>query len=183
MKPGAVVAPAERQRGAVNHGPPSGLSSRQNALVQLRPFAEDDLSSVEPWFDDAETMRWLGAREWPREMLELIRRPPPSSTARIGWVADEGGLAIGLADVELYHDGTAATAIVIAPGSRGQGKCVELLLMIARDLRARGTRRFVGGIHTDNPASRRCAEHAGFRAATEMPDADGFVDYVLTLTQ
>jgi L-amino acid N-acyltransferase YncA len=114
-------------------------------------------------------------------MLQLVRRPPASSKSRIGWLAYEDGLPIGVADVEICQDGTAATAIVVAPGSRGQGKCVEFLTLIARDLSARGVRKLVGGVHRDNSASRHCAERAGFRTAADTPDSDGFVEYVLAL--
>ncbi|MGC4193254.1 MAG: hypothetical protein QM589_19070 [Thermomicrobiales bacterium] len=39
------------------------------APFRLVPFTRDHLPIVSPWFDDPETRRWLGGREWPEAIL------------------------------------------------------------------------------------------------------------------
>jgi GNAT superfamily N-acetyltransferase len=81
-----------------------------------RAFSCDDLRVVEPWFDDAETRRWLGDRRWPRRLLELARMPGRSATVFV-----EGDAPVALLDVERYADGTAAIAVVVSPSRRRKG--------------------------------------------------------------
>jgi hypothetical protein len=41
--------------------------------VHMRPFTREDLVTVEPWFRDPDTARFLGGPEWPAVMLERER--------------------------------------------------------------------------------------------------------------
>jgi hypothetical protein len=40
--------------------------------VHLRPLSRCDLPIVEPWFEDSQTSRYLGERDWPGRMLILL---------------------------------------------------------------------------------------------------------------
>src|SRR5258706_382955 len=70
-----LVLPEVSERGM---GTDDGRSTRTSARVtpiELRPFTPDLLGAVAPWFDDAETVRWLGGRDWPENLLRLIADP------------------------------------------------------------------------------------------------------------
>lgn len=134
---------------------------------------------VEPWFDDAETARYLGGRDWPRETLALVRRRPSGAVDRRAWLALDDDRIVGLADVEAYDDGTASVAIVVDPARRSRGNGGRILELVSQDLSSRGVREVRGGVHVGNIQSRRCALRAGFRPLASQPDADGFVEYAL----
>jgi hypothetical protein len=41
----------------------------------LRPFERHQLPLAGPWFEDAETNRWLGGPRWPQLILGIAGRP------------------------------------------------------------------------------------------------------------
>ncbi|HEV8229464.1 MAG TPA: GNAT family N-acetyltransferase [Candidatus Limnocylindria bacterium] len=143
-------------------------------------FTANDIATVERWFDDDETRRRLGGREWPRQLLELVRTPPSGTLERIAWLALDDEEQVGLVDVEIYPDRTASLALVVDPERccRGHGRAI--LELVCRALSGR-VRELRGGIETGNEASRRCALAADFAPVASEPDADGFIDYVRVL--
>jgi RimJ/RimL family protein N-acetyltransferase len=155
--------------------------------IELLPFTPDLLGAVAPWFDDAETFRWLGGRDWPENLLRLIADPPrehrgSSVRDRAGWIATLDREPVALIDTEVYEDGTAAVALVVAPAQRCRGVGAATLAAIARLLaRDRGVDALVGGVERHNDASHRCVKAAGFVAVAEVPDEEGFINYVLRL--
>jgi RimJ/RimL family protein N-acetyltransferase len=154
--------------------------------IELRPFTADLLAAVAPWFDDAETARWLGGRDWPENLLRLIADPPQEhrgSTVRehAGWVATLGGEPVALIDTEVYADGTAALSLVVAPARRRRGAGAASLAAIGELLASRGVVALVGGVEQHNEASHRCVRAAGFVAVADDPDEEGFINYVLRL--
>jgi RimJ/RimL family protein N-acetyltransferase len=157
--------------------------------ILLRPFTPAGLAAVLPWFDDPETLRWLGGRDWPESLLRLIadpRRDHRGSTVRerAGWIATLGVEDVALIDTEIYADGTAAVAIVVAPEHRRQGIGAATLVATGELLvRGYGVQFLVGGVEESNAASARCVKAAGFIASTETPDAEGFIEYVLRLDE
>jgi RimJ/RimL family protein N-acetyltransferase len=153
--------------------------------IALRRFSADLLAVVAPWFDDPETGRWLGGREWPENLLRLIADPPAEHRGshvreRAGWVAALDGEAVALIDTEIYVDGSAAVSLVVAPEHRRRGVGVASLSAIGRWLAGgHGVDTLVGGVEQRNEASHRCVKAAGFIAVTETPDDEGFINYVL----
>ncbi len=171
-------------------GTDDGRSTRTSARVtpiELRPFTPDLLGAVAPWFDDAETVRWLGGRDWPENLLRLIADPPQEhrgSTVRerAGWIATLDGDPVALIDTEVYEDGTAAVALVVAPAQRRRGVGASALAAIGALLaRSRGVDMLVGGVEQHNEASHRCVKATGFVAVADDPDEEGFINYVLRL--
>jgi RimJ/RimL family protein N-acetyltransferase len=154
--------------------------------IELRPFTPDLLGAVAPWFDDAETARWLGGRDWPEDLLHLIADPPQEhrgSTVRerAGWIVTLNGEPVALIDTEIYADDSAAVALV-APAYRRRGIGVSALAAIGRLLvRGRGVEALIGGVEQHNVACHRCVKAAGFVAVAEVPDDEGFINYVLRL--
>ncbi len=104
--------------------------------IELRPFTPDLLSAVAPWFEDAESVRWLGGRDWPENLLRLVADPPQEHRgsavrARAGWIATLSGECVALIDTEIYEDGTAAISLVVAPAHRRHGHGVGAAALAA----------------------------------------------------
>jgi len=89
---------------------------------------------------------------------------------------------VALIDTEVYADGTAALALVVAPAHRRRGAGAASLAAIGGLLaRTRGVDALVGGVEQQNEASHRCVRAAGFVAVPDDPDEEGFINYVLRL--
>lgn len=154
--------------------------------LRLVPFTNDDLPAVGEWFDDPETRRWLGDRRWPEMILRLVADPPAEHRGhrvvdRRAWIVEEGDVRVGMIDVEIYADRTAGLAFVVAPAHRGRGVARRALGAIASQLAANGVHEVFGGVETDNVASTRCMEAAGFTRRSRQPDAEGFIYFARQL--
>src|SRR5688572_11716035 len=92
-----------------------GLAVRE---VRLIPLTVDQVEAIEPWFDDAETIRYLGDRGWVHDALRLNelmvsgKWPEPDVVARHLWVAFDDEDPVGLLGVEAYDNKTASLSVV-----------------------------------------------------------------------
>lgn len=150
--------------------------------MRFEPLTPELVQSIEPWFDDAETMRYLGGRSWVRREMELVRASPGVEfrgnivLARHVWVVfDQVGQAVGLVDVEPYDDGTAGMAFVVAPPARGRGVGREMLLALEQQPELQDVRSIIGGVEPENAACRACLARAGYTVA-EVPDKEEMLD-------
>jgi RimJ/RimL family protein N-acetyltransferase len=143
-------------------------------VLELRPLTPADLGTVEPWFDDADTRRWLGDRAWPRAALGLADPP-----GRIALVALEDDVPIALVDVELTEEGRAALALVVAPGARRNGVATRVLAALTRAPALAAARELYGTVEPGNVASEHLLRRAGF--VRDGTDHDGFARFVLAL--
>lgn len=143
-------------------------------MFALRPAARADLPILDTWFDDAETQRWLGGRDWPAQALRLAA----ADLERHAFVVVLRGEPVGLLDVEVYADGTASFANVVAPSRRRQGIATQALreLFDAPELSAVVT--WFAGVEDGNEASRQLLGSLGFRASPG-PGSEGFVRHEL----
>jgi RimJ/RimL family protein N-acetyltransferase len=156
--------------------------------LRLVPFTGADLQAVAAWFDDPETCRWLGDRRWPEMILRLAADRPDEDRGdrvidRHAWIIEEGDIRVGMIDVEIYDNRTAGLALVVAPVRRGRGVGRRALAAIATQLAADGVWEVFGGVETDNVASIRCMEAAGFTCRSPEPDAEGFVYFARRLSE
>jgi RimJ/RimL family protein N-acetyltransferase len=132
------------------------------------------------WFDDPDTVRYLGDRAWLDRELDLVQTAPGAEfrgrriLARHVWVAfTPEGEPCALIDVEPYEDGTAGIALVVAPQARGRGLGQQVLRALATRPELNGVRKIIGAFEPDNLAARYCYERAGFRVAATL-DEEGF---------
>lgn len=106
--------------------------------MKFEPLTAKLVAAVEHWFDDSETVRYLGGREWLHRELDLMRDSAGVEfrgkiiLARYVWIVfDEANEPVGLLDVEPYDDGTAGIAVAVAPPVRGQGIGQRMLPALA----------------------------------------------------
>ncbi|WP_336028953.1 GNAT family N-acetyltransferase [Geodermatophilus sp. FMUSA9-8] len=167
--------------------------------VSLVPFEPEHLLAVQPWFDDPETRRRLGGREWPtRELAVRGTRWTEEFRGRrvlrsCAFVAlDDDGVLVAQVGGDVYDrwttwdpvaervletDGrrTMGAAYVVAPSRRGQGVGAATLRALVADPGTADVEQFVLGIEPDNTASLRAAAAAGFTPRTAEPDAEDMV--------
>lgn len=135
--------------------------------MQLRPLMEADLAVAAPWFEDAETRRWLGGPGWPGESLAL--RGP----SRQCYLALAEGRPVGLVDIESYPDGRASFAYVTAPAERGRGFGRQMIETVIAAPAHAAIKEFFVGVESGNVVSERLVRGAGF-VQVSAEDADSF---------
>lgn len=136
--------------------------------------------AIEPWFDDPDTMRHLGGREWVHQAFHLVQAMPGYTDGDVTvldrrcWVVEHEGQHVSLLDIEVYGDATASLAIVVAPDQRCRGVARRVLTAIWDLPELALVREVFGCIDAGNTASRRCFASAAFTVGDE-PDHDGMV--------
>lgn len=138
-------------------------------MLRLKPLDASDLPIVEPWFDDAETQRWLGGREWPALGFRL------QGPDRQLYLALDETTPVGLLDCETYLDNSASFAVVTAPEMRNRGIGRAILSAFMAEPAYSHIIRFFAGIERGNVASAALMLRCGFVEGEE--DADGFTDF------
>ena len=167
--------------------------------VRLVPFQPEHLPAVLPWFDDPETQRRLGGREWPQREFALSTAARDEEfrgrrvlrahsfvalddadrpVAQIGGdVYDRWTLWDPPAErvVEVLERRTMGSAYVVAPPCRGHGYGSATLRALVAAPETADVEQFVLGIEPDNAASLRVAAAAGFTPLTTEPDVEDMV--------
>jgi L-amino acid N-acyltransferase YncA len=141
----------------------------------LRELTEADVPSVEGWFQDFETRRWLGDETWPRQLIRLASL----SADRFAYAAVEEDVVVGIADAERYADGRAAIAVVVSPVHRRLGVGNAMGRALAERPELAGVVEFFGGVEAGNRASAALVTGAGFEQVTDEADKDGFAYFAL----
>jgi GNAT superfamily N-acetyltransferase len=140
--------------------------------------------SIEHWFDDPDTARHLGGRDWIHQCVKLAREAPGTTTAegttvlaRHCWVITERNDPAAFVDVEVYTDNRATVAIVVDPSMRGKGIARRVLLELWDRPELRGVSILFGGVDPGNAASLRCLLAAGFTVAA-IPDHERMLEVI-----
>jgi RimJ/RimL family protein N-acetyltransferase len=120
-------------------------------------FGLGELPQIEGWFDDPETQRWLGGRDWPRHLLELAQAPD-----RFAVLFGRPGGPVALLDLDCSEDGTAAIALVVAPAHRRRGIATTVLQSLFSLAETRSVVEIIGEVEVGNVASERLVRAAGF---------------------
>ncbi|WP_369252053.1 GNAT family N-acetyltransferase [Geodermatophilus amargosae] len=167
--------------------------------VRLVPFQPEHLPAVTPWFDDGETRRRLGGRDWPvRELALRSTRWTDEFRGRQvlrthSFVAlDDDGRPVAQIGGDVYDRWTLwdpvtervlstdprrtmGSAYVVAPAYRGRGYGRAALRALLAAPETADVEQFVLGIEPDNAASLRMAAAVGFTPLTTEPDAEDMV--------
>jgi RimJ/RimL family protein N-acetyltransferase len=131
---------------------------------------------IAPWFDDPETQRYLGGRDWIVRELGLMREMPGTPqgdktiVGRCGWVAFDGAEPVGFAGAERYGDGTASGAFVVAPDRRRRRVGRQVLSAMMDRSELAGVTRFIGGVEPANVGCIRCVAGLGAALPSEVDD-------------
>ncbi len=166
------------------------------STVRLVPFEPEHLLAVQPWFDDPETRRRLGGREWPtRELVLRSTRWTEEFRGRVvlrscTFVAvDDDGVLVAQIGGDVYdrwtlwdpaaervlstdRRRTMGAAYVVAPSRRGRGIGAATLRALVAAPQTADVEQFVLGIEPDNAASLGAAAAAGFTPLTTEPDVE-----------
>src|SRR3546814_17699635 len=98
----------------------------QNEIeLEFIPVTSDSAKEVEEWFDDPDTQRFLGGREWVRRFPTLLQASTGlhfrgrGVLARRAWIVIAPAGAVGFVHVGRYERGTAGSACGVAPSGAG----------------------------------------------------------------
>ena len=152
----------------------------QGKLVRLRPPKPEDAVLMVNWFEDLETIRFLGLRNPPsvemeKEWLESTAKDPNS----VIWVIEVEGVAVGTTGIREidWKNAFGTTGTVIGDKSQwGKGVGREAMQLRARYAFTQLPLRKLKSSYFDgNVASGRAQEAAGYREVGRYR-ADRFVD-------
>jgi GNAT superfamily N-acetyltransferase len=139
-----------------------------------RPLRGNDLTTIEPWFDDPETQRWLGGRDWPSRLAQLAEQP-----GRFALLYARGEEPVALLDIERYDDGTAAVAVVVSPRHRRQGIAASILGSIFDLPEVAGVEEVFGEVEQGDTAGERLVCAAGLVPEARATTDEGFDRFVV----
>lgn len=142
---------------------------RAAAVLRLEPLAAAHVAGVERMVDDPDTLRFTRLPEpvpegWVPAWIERYEQGRREGE-REGFAAlDDDGVLLGVA-LAPEIDREAAEAelgYIVAPEARGRGVATEMLRRLTAWAFAEGVLRAYLYIASDNPASLRVAERAGY---------------------
>lgn len=143
----------------------------------LRDFRAGDVPAVEPWFDDLDTERWLGGRDWPSMVLRASATLPRART----FLACRAGRPLVLLGFDVEEDGRAGISYVTNPQARRRGHATAVLRLMLPLAAQAGARCLVAGVEAGNASSEALLRRLGFRPQGPC-DADGFSYFILPLS-
>jgi GNAT superfamily N-acetyltransferase len=153
---------------------------RNKIKLNFLPITPDSIKEAEEWFDDPDTKRFLGGREWIRRIPTLLQSSPGVDfrgrriLARYAWIVHTADGPAGIVDVERYDDGTAGIALAVAPTARGKGIGRRILSSLDILDELSDVKAFIGAVEPDNESAKRCMRNARFEVA-EQVDEEGML--------
>jgi ankyrin repeat protein/RimJ/RimL family protein N-acetyltransferase/ketosteroid isomerase-like protein len=193
----------QQQQPAAREPYSMSISEAASATVELRPLTSADLPVIAPWFEDADTCRFLGGPDWPAAMLAHGERAVGTTfrgaeqTGAYNYLALVENTPVGYIDCGTFDrctvyggegpDGpiitetievpSGAIAFVIDPQQRGRGMGHAMVAALLELEELGFVDLFEAGVEPGNTASRRCLEAAGFQLAAEQHDFEGMLYY------
>ena len=147
-------------------------------MVTLRDLREGDDAVIGEWFNDKETAKRLEAyvplRKWLKYMKAVRNRHM--------FMACDGDRYVGMVDLELEDNHkTGYIAIVVGPEMRGNGYGAQMVRALLDHRAVKGLDVLLAGVEYDNAACLASLRDAGFKATSEIPDKDGFINLKLPI--
>jgi RimJ/RimL family protein N-acetyltransferase len=163
-----------------HHDPVATVPELRGDRVLLNAHAEED-AAAHAAGEDEETARRFGW--WPARSTEETVRAAYADWAR-NWRDDgptrafaardpETGALVGGCELRISPDGTGEVSYWTHAGKRGRGHARNALALLLGYAASIGVTRLEAHVATDNHASRRVAESAGFTQACTFTDDDG----------
>lgn len=172
-------------------------------IITLRPLTRAELPVVEAWFEDHDTSRFLGGRDWPTKMLDHAARcvgetfRGATQTGSHHYLAFAGATPVGYTDCGTFDrctvyggegpDGpiildtidaaTGAFAFAVDPAHRRQGLATRMIWTLTQHSDLATVELFEAGVVPDNHACRRTLEAAGFTLRSQEPDFEEMLYY------
>jgi RimJ/RimL family protein N-acetyltransferase len=140
--------------------------------LTFRIIAEQEYQLLKTWFDDAEMEQRLSfpTDQW----FDYVRQTPGT----YAWMIFDADMPVGYVQLGIEEDKRAYLAFGVKAEWRGKGYGRRILQALVNRPEVAGLASIEGGIQADNISSQRCVIAAGFRAQSETPDADGFINYI-----
>ncbi len=135
--------------------------------LNYRLLTEVDSAVIEPWFDDLDTKKYLGNKDWLHRLFKLLDEMPGKEfkgkiiSGRYALLVFLGQTPVALIDIETYSDATAALALVVAPDYRSKGIAKRIHGDIWELSEMKDINKIIGGLDPDNIASLKSLKETG----------------------
>jgi len=147
------------------------------ATLRLVPLATDYAAQIAEWFDDADTVRFVGGLAWLHATLRFDRPSDVASTdlgqvaAHHAWLALADDQPVAVIDVLADEQGEAAIKMIVAPARRKMGMGRRVLDAVWGLPEMAAVRSVSGYVDPRHHAARRLAETAGFTPTGDRNEA------------
>lgn len=138
------------------------------SALRFVPLAADYSELIAHWFEDADTVRFVGGLEWLASSLRF-ERPDDAQpvdgrdpVAHHAWLALSGEQPVALVDVLCYEDGSASMKMTVAPARRKLGLGKAVLHAVWQLPEMSGVTEVFGYVDPRHHAAVRLAAAAGF---------------------
>ncbi|MCC2252414.1 GNAT family N-acetyltransferase [Virgibacillus sp. AGTR] len=142
--------------------------------IEMRLFEEEDIKTVQEWFNDHEIQNRLEGMLPLMEWFNNIKE----NTQYFVWLTLECNQPVGIVMVEIEEDCTGSIALAVKPSLRnkGYGRLFIEKTMLLPDMQS--IKRWYAGIEEDNVACLKCFQSVGFTLQHTQPDKHGFYSLI-----
>lgn len=141
----------------------------------MRIFNENDIETLQTWFEDSEVQRRLDGMLPLHEWFKYVK----SSTGYQVWMGlGESGQSIGIIMVEQDTDFTGNIALIVNPILRGKGYGRALIEQVMVLSETQSIKKWFAGIEEDNIACLKCFQSVGYLFEDSKPDEDGYYSLI-----
>lgn len=141
----------------------------------MRIFKENDIETLQTWFEDSEVQRRLDGMLPLHEWFKYVK----ASTGYQVWMGlGESGQSIGIIMVEQDTDFTGNIALIVNPILRGKGYGRALIEQVMVLSETQSIKKWFAGIEEDNIACLKCFQSVGYLFEDSKPDEDGYYSLI-----
>ncbi|MED4531840.1 GNAT family N-acetyltransferase [Metabacillus fastidiosus] len=143
-------------------------------FIEMCVFENQDIETIETWFEDFEIRRRLEGILPLRKWYEYVKE----NTEYFVWIALENKQSVGIVMVELEENHTGSIALAVNPflRNKGYGKVLIERTMALPVLNS--VEKWFAGIEEDNIACLKCFQSIGYSFENIQPDEDGYYSLI-----